>query len=126
MASGFPGTEQRCYQYRGVSKSFKRTFAPPGAFQDSGGNAFAGFVGSQLLRESFTRPVESDFHIGDGPFVKVIGNHFQCPPATISRIFAHGRRVCLFGTGRSGVGLGVKFHGAGGSRLAGQAVIFPA
>jgi hypothetical protein len=86
MASGFLGTDH-CCGYRGVSKSFKGAFAPRSELQDLRGYALAGFVGSQLLGEALARPVESDFHIGNGSFVKVIGNHFQCPPAILLQDF---------------------------------------
>jgi hypothetical protein len=87
MTSDSPGTDHCCCEYRSVSKSFKCTFALNRALEDSGGYALAAFVASQLLREAFARPVESHFHIGDGSFVKVIGNHFQCPPAILLQDF---------------------------------------
>jgi hypothetical protein len=96
MASNFPGTDHCCCGYCGVGKSCKGAFAPRSALQDSGGYALAGFVGSQLHRESFTRPVESHFHIGNGSFVKFVGNHFQRPPAIILQEFCletHGLSV---------------------------------
>jgi hypothetical protein len=75
--SDFPGTDHRRCPYRSFSESLKRPIAPGGALQDAGGYVLAGVMGSQLLWKSFTRPVECDFHIGDSPFVKVIGNHLM-------------------------------------------------
>jgi hypothetical protein len=91
LSSDFPGTDHRCRYYRGFSESFKRAFAPSNALEDTRGYVLAGFVGSQLVRESFTRPVESDFHIGDGSFVKVIGNHFNVLRQLILQDFARRR-----------------------------------
>jgi hypothetical protein len=77
LSSDFPGTDHRRRYYRGFSKSFKGAIASCSALKDARGYVLTGFVGSQLLRESFTRPVEGNFHIGDGSFVKVIGNHLM-------------------------------------------------
>jgi hypothetical protein len=77
LTSDFRGIDGRRCHYRSFSKSFKSAVSRRGALQDTGGYMLANFVGRQLLREPFTRPVESNFHIGDSSFVKVIGNHFN-------------------------------------------------
>jgi hypothetical protein len=86
LTSDFPATEcSRCHD-RGLGKSFKRTVAPCGRVQNLLGYALAGLVASQLLRESFTRSVESDFHIRNGSFVKMIGNHFHASSRPSPRV----------------------------------------
>jgi hypothetical protein len=110
MTSDFPGADHCCCKYRGVGKSFKCSFALCRSLEDSGGYALAGFVGSQLLREAFARPVESHFHIGNGSFVKVLGNHCHCPPTILLQDFCSKTLGLSVRQPTSGDEKGVKFH----------------